>query len=400
MDRVQFAGVSKRYEIGERATNLREAVSSLSRRVTGRRGGEPERRVLWSLRDVDLAVADGEALGILGRNGAGKSTALKIMTRITTPTSGVARTRGRVASLLEVGTGFHPELTGRENVHLNGAILGMSRRSIDREFDSIVDFAGVERFLDTPVKRYSSGMYLRLAFAVAAHLEPDILVVDEILAVGDAEFQRKCLGRMAAAEAEGRTIVFVSHDLDTLAKVCSRAVWLDAGRVRREGPTADLVREYLGAGVLGGPGPAAVAVTGGPVTVTAARVLAERRPDATVLLREDALRIEVDLTLAEEVPGFDVAVYVTRSGGIRVLDEGLGDRGTRRLGPGAYRVSVPVPPVLNVGEYTLGVWVGSAYDDLLDEPAAATFTLHGEPRRTQRAVVLGLPVAVEALVAD
>src|SRR4051794_18449106 len=205
MDRVQFDHVSKRYLLGENL-NARETLVAAVRRVLHRR--RVERQVLWSLRDVSFSVGDGEALGIVGRNGAGKSTILKILAGITAPSRGTSRTRGRVAALLEVGTGFHPELTGRENVFLNGAILGMSRRDIVRRFDEIVEFAGTERFLDTPIKRYSSGMYLRLAFAVAAHLEPDVLVVDEVLAVGDAEFQRKCIGRMAEAEAEGRTLIF------------------------------------------------------------------------------------------------------------------------------------------------------------------------------------------------
>jgi ABC-type polysaccharide/polyol phosphate transport system ATPase subunit len=197
VDVVQVEHVSKKYLLGERL-NARESLNAAAARVFRRRqrvGGE-----LWSLRDVSFTLRDGESLGIVGRNGAGKSTILKILAGITAPTIGEARTRGRVAALLEVGTGFHPELTGRENIFLNGAILGMSRQDIKRRFEQIVDFSGVERFLDTPVKRYSSGMYLRLAFAVAAHLEPDVLVVDEILAVGDAEFQRKCIGRMEEAE--------------------------------------------------------------------------------------------------------------------------------------------------------------------------------------------------------
>ncbi|MDQ4131233.1 MAG: ABC transporter ATP-binding protein, partial [Actinomycetota bacterium] len=210
---VEVEALSKRYFLGEdhaAVRNLRETLAAGVQRIG--RGRRP-REEIWSLKDVNLHIPEGTALGVIGRNGAGKSTLLKILSRITEPTSGVARTRGRVGSLLEVGTGFHPELTGRENIFLNGAILGMPRREIERAFDEIVGFAGVERFLDTPVKRYSSGMYLRLAFSVAAHLEADILLVDEVLAVGDAEFQRKCLGRMASVEREGRTVVFVSHNL-------------------------------------------------------------------------------------------------------------------------------------------------------------------------------------------
>jgi lipopolysaccharide transport system ATP-binding protein len=200
----------------------------------------------WALKDVCFEVRRGEVLGVIGRNGAGKSTLLKILSRITEPTSGRALLRGRVASLLEVGTGFHPELTGRENIFLNGAILGMTQREIRRKFDEIVAFAEVERFLDTPVKRYSSGMYVRLAFAVAAHLEPEILVVDEVLAVGDAEFQKKCLGKMnEVSRHEGRTVLFVSHNIGTVKSLCQNVIWLEGGQIRRQGTASAVLNEYL-----------------------------------------------------------------------------------------------------------------------------------------------------------
>jgi len=200
---------------------------------------------LWALRDVSFTVEQGEVLGIIGRNGAGKSTLLKILSRITAPTSGKIKVKGRVASLLEVGTGFHPELTGRENIYLNGAILGMSRKEIDRKFDEIVDFAEVEKFIDTPVKRYSSGMYVRLAFAVAAHLDPEILVVDEVLAVGDAEFQKKCLGKMGEVAKEGRTVLFVSHNMSAIQKLCPQSLWIDSGEISWLGPSSEIIRAYL-----------------------------------------------------------------------------------------------------------------------------------------------------------
>src|SRR5206468_678374 len=202
-------------------------------------------RWFWALHGVSFVADEGEVVGILGRNGAGKTTVLKILSRITEPTAGVARMRGRVGSLLEVGTGFHPELTGRDNIFLNGSILGMKRSQIRKRFDDIVEFAGVERFIDTPVKRYSSGMYLRLAFAVAAHVEPDIVAVDEVLAVGDAEFQRRCLGKMSEFAREGRTVVFVSHDLGAIAQMCQRAIWLDGGQLKYDGPTATSIKLYL-----------------------------------------------------------------------------------------------------------------------------------------------------------
>jgi lipopolysaccharide transport system ATP-binding protein len=199
----------------------------------------------WALRDVSFAIPSGTVLGIIGRNGAGKSTLLKILSRITEPTEGRIVLRGRAASLLEVGTGFHPELTGRENIFLNGSILGMSRAEIVRKFDDIVAFAGTERFLDTPVKRYSSGMYVRLAFAVAAHLEPEILIVDEVLAVGDAEFQQKCLGKMGEVAQSGRTVLFVSHQMAAVQNLCSEALLLEKGQLAARGAVADVISQYL-----------------------------------------------------------------------------------------------------------------------------------------------------------
>ena len=203
------------------------------------------REDFWALKDVSFEVKRGEVVGIIGRNGAGKSTLLKILSRITDPTEGKVTLRGRVASLLEVGTGFHPELTGRENIYLNGAILGMSRAEIRKKFDEIVAFAETEKFLDTPVKRYSSGMYVRLAFAVAAHLEPEILVIDEVLAVGDTEFQRKCLGKMESVARGGRTVLFVTHNMVAVQNLCSAALWLSEGKLAGRGNTGDLVRRYL-----------------------------------------------------------------------------------------------------------------------------------------------------------
>jgi len=241
--------LGKRYRIGQR-----EAYRSL-RDVLSGTVGAPWRRLraasapdttIWALRDVSLEVAQGEVLGIIGHNGAGKSTLLKILSRITEPTEGRAVVRGRVGSLLEVGTGFHPELTGRENIYLNGAILGMRRAEIARRFDEMVAFAEVERFIDTPVKRYSSGMYLRLAFAVAAHLEPEILLVDEVLAVGDAAFQKKCLGRMGEVAREGRTVLFVSHNLPSVEKLCQRVIVIDGGQVAIQGDPATCIGAYLG----------------------------------------------------------------------------------------------------------------------------------------------------------
>jgi lipopolysaccharide transport system ATP-binding protein len=244
---VRVEGISKLYRIGARRDprTARETVTETLFSAFRRRVREARDRDLWALRDVSFDVGQGEAIGIVGQNGAGKSTLLKILSRITEPTSGRIRVLGRVSSLLEVGTGFHAELTGRENVQLNGAILGMTRREIRSRFDDIVGFAEVERFIDTPVKYYSSGMYMRLAFAIAAHLEPEILVVDEVLAVGDAAFQAKCLRKMNDVATGGRTVLFVSHNMPAVKALCQRAVWLKAGKVVDIGESEAVVNHYL-----------------------------------------------------------------------------------------------------------------------------------------------------------
>jgi lipopolysaccharide transport system ATP-binding protein len=252
---IRAEGLGKSYRIGKRQERYRTFREAILQNL-----GAPLRRIrsvlraehagdlgesVWALRNASFEVRPGEVLGVIGRNGAGKSTLLKILSRVTQPTEGHAELHGRVGSLLEVGTGFHPELTGRENVFLNGAILGMRRAEIRRKFDEIVAFAEVDRFIDTPVKRYSSGMYLRLAFAVAAHLEPEILVVDEVLAVGDASFQKKCMGKMESVAGEGRTILFVSHNLAAITSLCSRAILLQRGELHATGPATDIVASYL-----------------------------------------------------------------------------------------------------------------------------------------------------------
>jgi lipopolysaccharide transport system ATP-binding protein len=249
---ISIDGLGKQYQIGlreERHLTFREAIVQAAqapidrfRRLVGR---VDERSTFWALRSISFEVQPGEVVGIIGRNGAGKSTLLKILSRITEPTEGNAAIRGRVGSLLEVGTGFHNELTGRENVYLNGSILGMTRREIDRKFDEIVEFSGVEQFIDTPVKHYSSGMKVRLGFAVAAHLEPEILIVDEVLAVGDFEFQKKCLGKMNDVASSGRTVLFVSHNTAAVESLCTRAVLLDRGRLVEDGDAASVLRAYL-----------------------------------------------------------------------------------------------------------------------------------------------------------
>ena len=260
MIRIRAENLAKKYHIGkkrEKYPTLRDTIAGAfaapfrraGKLLRGESGGAAELdEEIWALKDASFEIREGEIVGIIGRNGAGKSTLLKLLSRITEPSSGYAEIRGRVGSLLEVGTGFHPELTGRENIYLNGAILGMRRLEINRKFDEIVDFAEVEKFVDTPVKHYSSGMYLRLAFAVAAHLEPEILLVDEVLAVGDDRFQKKCLNKMQDVGKQGRTVAFVSHNMPAITRLCERTILLDGGTVLADGPSTQVVSTYLNAG--------------------------------------------------------------------------------------------------------------------------------------------------------
>ena len=251
---ITVQGLGKKYVLNhqrhERYTALRDVLSNGAKNWASRlfsrttEKNDPTHEEFWALKDLDLEIKQGDRIGIIGRNGAGKSTLLKILSRITEPTVGKFSINGRVASLLEVGTGFHPELTGRENIFLNGAILGMSKLEIQFKFDEIVAFAEVEKFLDTPVKHYSSGMYVRLAFAVAAHLEPEILIVDEVLAVGDAQFQKKCLGKMSEVSEQGRTVLFVSHNMAMISNLCQKGIVLDAGRVAFQGPISEAILNY------------------------------------------------------------------------------------------------------------------------------------------------------------
>jgi ABC-type polysaccharide/polyol phosphate transport system ATPase subunit len=365
---VEIMGVAKRYPLrrGRRYTTLRESLASVVSGRDGRDEGE-----LWALREVNLVVNEGEALGIIGRNGAGKTTLLKIVAHITEPTAGLARMRGRVGSLLEVGTGFHLELTGTENIYLNGAILGMSRREIRRRFNEIVEFAGVERFLDLPLKRYSSGMKLRLAFSVAAHLKAEIVVVDEVLAVGDAEFQQRCLGKFSDFRAQDRTVLFVSHDLGAVTRLCERAVWLDEGIVRADGPAAEITTEYLRS--FADEGRLVVSLEDeppdGPITLVRASVSAagEERM-ARAPRRDEPLVLTVEFDLASRVRDLDVALYLVNSGGVRVIDESWNATGRPVVAPSPGRIaaSVTVPPLLTPGDYTLGVWIGSSAEAFVD----------------------------------
>jgi lipopolysaccharide transport system ATP-binding protein len=312
---VRVENLSKEYHLGERGAaygSLRETITDAVRaplRSFRRSNGSAKSNTIWALRDVSFDILPGEIVGIIGRNGAGKSTLLKILSRITEPTSGRAELYGRIASLLEVGTGFHPELTGRENIFLNGAILGMARAEIEKKFDEIVAFAEIEKFIDTPVKRYSSGMYVRLAFAVAAHLNPEILVVDEVLAVGDAQFQKKCLDKMQSAGEQGRTVLFVSHNMPAVTRLCERTILLEEGRILTDGPSREVVSTYLRSGL-------------GTTALREWRDLEKAPGDDVVRLRSVRVHTEdgrtTDAIDIRRPVGIDIEFEVLRSGQVLV----------------------------------------------------------------------------------
>ena len=352
---VSVRGLSKSYTIahrGEQHITLAETMLAKLRRPFAPSRSE----TFWALEDVNFDVNRGDVLGIIGRNGAGKSTLLKILSRITEPTTGQIDLYGRVGSLLEVGTGFHPELTGRENVYLNGHILGMRKAEIDARFDAIVDFSGVEKFLDTPVKRFSSGMSVRLAFAVAAHLDPEILIVDEVLAVGDLQFQKRCLGKLDEVSKQGRTVIFVSHDMRTLRNLCHTGIYLKRGRVAAEGPMEDVIRAYTSEQEHDS---ALLPITSGPVTIDRFDISqsGERR---AVLDGADSFEVSVAFKLTEDVNLFRLGIY---------LKTALGDTITRSfstdwkpeledLSAGHYRAVLNVPGCLLMpGVYKLGLHV-------------------------------------------
>jgi lipopolysaccharide transport system ATP-binding protein len=362
---IDAQGLGKRYVLGER----------------GRAPIRRNREELWALRDVTFQVERGTAIGVVGHNGAGKTTLLKILSRITAPSTGEARIRGSVGSLLEVGTGFHPELSGRDNVYLNGAILGMRRREIKAKFDEIVAFAEVERFIDTPVKRYSSGMYVRLAFAVAAHLEPDILIVDEVLAVGDASFQRKCLGKMGEVSSEGRTVLFVSHNMAAIRSLTPRAIWLDHGRIAGDGDTERVISEYLSA--TAGPEEGLIDLSGegfrrgakstaGRARFESLALLAGDGEPATVVRQDMPLRFRVVFGVREPVRFLELYVRVKTMLGAWVFAS-FSDQYEGTLPPGRYAATCTFEDHrLMPGRYAVELIARSADpEDIV--PSAMTF---------------------------
>ena len=396
---VRVDGLSKQYKIGGRQKSsgtLRDDIVSTLKSLFGRNGqGVGSRNAgsavsveqpgatdtFWALKDVSFEVKEGEVVGIIGRNGAGKSTLLKILSRITQPTHGRIEINGRVSSLLEVGTGFHGELTGRENVYMNGTILGMKRVEIARKFDEIVAFAGVERFIDTPVKHYSSGMYLRLAFAVAAHLEPEILIVDEVLAVGDSDFQKKCLGKMANVAKEGRTIFFVSHNMPAITRLCERVIYMDEGKLRLDGTAHEVVKDYLHSG-LGAMSSREwldqdKAPGGEIIRLRAVRIRTEDGQCTEKIDIRKPVGLEMEYVVLK--PGYKLraAVGLTNEEGVHIFDalEHDSDWRGRIRSPGRYRSTAWIPGnFLAEGTMFVSVGLGTvepSFSELIERQAVA-----------------------------
>ena len=368
------------------AGSIRRLSSLIHRRSSAVDGASSD--TIWALRDLSFEIRAGQVVGIIGRNGAGKSTLLKLLSRITEPTEGEAEIRGRVGSLLEVGTGFHPELTGRENIYLNGAILGMKRLEIDRKFDEIVSFSEVEKFIDTPVKHYSSGMYLRLAFAVAAHLEPEILLVDEVLAVGDAEFQRKCLGKMSDVAQTGRTVLFVSHNMSAILRLTEETLVLELGRLALRAPSAAAVDYYMTSGMAqegeriweGDPRVSASA----PFRPVALRVRDAQERVSAQVASAASCAVEFEYALDADVTGLRVGLYLMTSQGEPLFAsfdtdnrQSFEQHTVRRAGRYISRCRLPAD-LLNEGRFVLGVNASSfRIRSYFTEEHALTFTVDG-----------------------
>lgn len=371
---IKVENVGKQYRLGQVGTGtIMHDVNRWWYRVRGKEDpylkiGDTNDRatkgtsdLVWALKDVSFELKRGQVLGIIGKNGAGKSTLLKILSRVTSPSTGDVKIKGRIASLLEVGTGFHPELTGRENIFLNGAILGMTKQEIRKKFDEIVDFSGVERYIDTPVKRYSSGMYVRLAFAVAAHLEPEILIVDEVLAVGDAEFQKKCMGKMKDVSGQGRTVLFVSHNMPSIRLLCNTCMFMEKGRLRSIGDTDSIIAEYLSDSRLQGgnadeiPEDLSLYNTG-EAKFKKAYILNSKNIKVKELDFTEKFKIEVEMDVLKEVPEAALSLFIVNSFGERVMmiNENEKFKPFSAI-KGTYKFNIDLNEELMPGSYSLGL---------------------------------------------
>ena len=404
---IEAIGLAKRYRIGARINRhptVRDAIADWAVRFLRPRSTTAPREQFWALRDVSFAIGHGEVTGIIGRNGAGKSTLLKILSRITRPTNGRAVLRGRVGSLLEVGTGFHPELTGRENIFLNGAILGMTRAEITRKLDEIVDFSEVDEFIDTPVKHYSSGMYLRLAFAVAAHLEPEILLVDEVLAVGDASFQKKCLGKMGDVARSGRTVLLVSHNLDAILRLCPHSLLIDGGRLVSFDDSKGVVARYL-AGDGTKPKPdhwiefsdvSAPRRGSGAARFVAAKFTSGNTATGGHATSGGPLRVTMRITAAADLSVPSLGVTIRSQTGVRLVNADIITEGTTvPLRAGCNELELEIDALhLSAGLYLVDLWLGDAVGTAIDWRESA-FYLEVLPGVAE---TLGTTARIDALV--
>lgn len=387
---IEVSNLSKKYIIGHQRQGsyqtLRDTLAHTGRSLWQRlrhplsvNRETVELEEFWALKDVNFQVQQGDCLGIIGRNGAGKSTLLKILSRITEPTTGRIHIKGRIASLLEVGTGFHPELTGRENIFLNGAILGMTRQEIKRKFDEIVAFAEVEKFLDTPVKRYSSGMYVRLGFAVAAHLDPEILIVDEVLAVGDIAFQKKCLGKMGDVAGGGRTVLFVSHNMSAINQLCPKCILLEDGRIVRQGESTEVTSYYLAGGETG---ESILEVPGDndkPIQIRVVGIRDHKWELASTVDLNKEFVIQIDYEVREDISNVSVGCQIISDENnqciISLSDWELEESRLDNREPGYYKSSVVIPAkILNTGAYHLRVGV-SKRSQIYDVVDGISFTV-------------------------
>jgi lipopolysaccharide transport system ATP-binding protein len=391
---IKAENLGKKYVIGHQSENgrylaLRDLLVQSARRFWHKTKdlvqGKPVLQGdtledVWALKDVSFEIQRGETVGIIGRNGAGKSTLLKVLSRITEPAAGRVTIKGRVASLLEVGTGFHPELTGRENIYLNGAILGMTRADIKRKFDEIVAFAEVERFLDTPVKRFSSGMYVRLAFAVAAHLEPEILLVDEVLAVGDASFQRKCLGKMRDVGTEGRTVLFVSHNMGAINRLCPTSIWLDLGTLKSISGSSHAIEQYLETIYAGSARREFALKPDCKGQITTVRLLDSHDREISQFASGDEPIVQVGFKLNVPVRGCHVACIVSSIDGCHLFSTADTDTNPDLFGerlPREYLAQVKLPTkLLNAGVYYVAVGLGVPGIESFDRQDSVSFVIH------------------------
>jgi lipopolysaccharide transport system ATP-binding protein len=368
---IQVEQLSKHYTIHEgrvRPTTLREYLARGVKRLAGAGRPNDRKRTFRALQNVSFQVTQGEAVGLIGRNGAGKSTLLKILSRITEPTNGSVEICGRVGALLEVGTGFHGDLTGQENIYLNGAILGMKKREIDRKRDDIVAFAEVERFIHTPVKHYSSGMHMRLAFAVAAYLQPEILLVDEVLAVGDAEFQKKCLRKMGDLAREGRTVIFVSHNMGTISQLCERAIWIQEGRIQCDGPAAAVISSYLSSSSMGQSSwqnPYCSGIENEQFSFESVRILSPKNEPVTVVQYQQPFYCEIVYRVCRPQQHVSIVCAIHDAIGTRLWASWDSDQRDWENGDvkeaGYYRAVCPIPPrILRPGVYYVTIFARHA----------------------------------------